>query len=227
MNQYPHHVGDFNNATRHLTRIERSIYSDMIDMYYDTEQPLVLDVATLKRKLLARTKEESAAVDMVLAEFFEQTAGGWFHERCDFEITKFHGSTTQKSIAGKASAAKRQQARDKRLAELNGQSTEFQQPLKSVPTELNGTPTNLEPRTLNLEPLKINNKNDQEQSEGLHKPFHGSEVGMFKDLQKFEPDLTEDEIRNLATFNGVDLMHEMSRRIRVHKQSQASQEINL
>lgn len=26
MNHYPHHIGDFNNATRHLTLIEDAIY---------------------------------------------------------------------------------------------------------------------------------------------------------------------------------------------------------
>ena len=29
MNFYQHHIGDFNNATRHLTRLERSIYRDL------------------------------------------------------------------------------------------------------------------------------------------------------------------------------------------------------
>ena len=151
MNQYLHHIGDFNNATRHLTRIERSIYSDMIDMYYDTEAPLTLDVAALKRKLMARSKDEAAAVEVILAEFFTETTNGWFNERCDFEITKFHGSTTQKSVAGKASAAKREQARIKRLAELNGNSTDVEQALDSVATDAQQNPTNL-----NLKPITDN-----------------------------------------------------------------------
>jgi uncharacterized protein YdaU (DUF1376 family) len=142
MNQYPHHIGDFNNATRHLTRTERSIYSDMIDMYYDTESPLTLDVHVLKRKLLARTKDELAAVDVVLAEFFTKTESGWFNDRCDAEITKYHSNQTAKAQAGKASAAKREQARLNKIAELNGQPTEFQQPLKSVDDSLVRNPTN-------------------------------------------------------------------------------------
>jgi len=160
VNQYLHHIGDFNNATRHLTRVERSIYSDMIDMYYDTEQPLLLDVAALKRKLLARTKEESAAVDVVLQEFFTETAQGWFNERCDFEITKFHSNSTKKSIAGKASAAKREQTRIKRIAELNGHSTDVEQVLESVGTDEQQNPTNHKPITDNHKP--ITNINTQE-----------------------------------------------------------------
>ena len=30
MNYYPHHIGDFDYATRHLTRVERSIYRVLI-----------------------------------------------------------------------------------------------------------------------------------------------------------------------------------------------------
>ena len=47
MKHYPHHIRDFNQATRHLTRIERSVYRDLMDLYYDTELPLMLDKAAL------------------------------------------------------------------------------------------------------------------------------------------------------------------------------------
>ena len=58
MHHYPHHISDFNNSTRHLTRIERSIYRDLIELYYDTENPLPNDVELLCRKIIARTEEE-------------------------------------------------------------------------------------------------------------------------------------------------------------------------
>ena len=66
MKHYPHHIGDFDKATRHLTRIERSVYRDMIDLYYDTEQRLTLDFDSLCRKIIARSNEESTAVQQVL-----------------------------------------------------------------------------------------------------------------------------------------------------------------
>ncbi len=132
MNFYPHHIGDFNNATRHLTRIERSIYRDMIDLYYDTEGPLMLDIKALCRKLIARTDEEATAVEQVLNEFFTETEQGWHHSRCETEIDAYRASITAKSAAGKASAAKRERERLERLAELNSRSTTVQQPLDSV-----------------------------------------------------------------------------------------------
>ncbi len=157
MNYYSHHIGDFNNATRHLTRIERSVYRDMLDMYYDTELPLPLDVKLLSRKLLARSEEETEAVVQLLNEFFTETAQGWHHTRCELEIAEYHASITAKSAAGKASAAKREADRIARLAELNGCSTGAQQPLESVDSSVQPT-SNHEPVTNIQEPLNSKNK---------------------------------------------------------------------
>ena len=56
MHYYQHNIADFNNATRHLTRVERSLYRDMIEMYYDKEQPLPLDENQLFRRVLAEER---------------------------------------------------------------------------------------------------------------------------------------------------------------------------
>jgi uncharacterized protein YdaU (DUF1376 family) len=143
MNHYPHHIGDFDKATRHLNRLERSIYRDLLDVYYETESPLTLDLEKLKRKILASSEQESTAVEQVLTEFFLEAPNGWFHSRCDAEILKFQDNTTQKALAGKASAAAK--AARKQQA-LNGCLTDVQR-------HLNGTSTNqnLEPRTKNQE----------------------------------------------------------------------------
>ena len=145
MNHYPHHIGDFDKATRHLNRLERSIYRDLLDVYYETESPLTLELDKLKRKILATTEQESTAVEQVLAEFFLETPNGWFHSRCDAEILKFQDNTTQKALAGKASAAAK--AARKQQA-LNGRLTDVEQ-------TYNGTSTNqnLEPITNNQEPI--------------------------------------------------------------------------
>jgi uncharacterized protein YdaU (DUF1376 family) len=91
MNHYPHHIGDFNTATRHLSRLERAVYRDALDMYYDSEAPLDgSDFDRLARRLLCRDAEEVAALQFVLEEFFEhQDDGTWAHHRCDREIAKF------------------------------------------------------------------------------------------------------------------------------------------
>ena len=107
MNHYPHHIGDFNNATRHLTRVERSLYRDMLELYYDTEQPLNCDTSKIARRVLASTDAELEALNSVLDEFFVLQDDGWHNIRCDVEIAKYQGQIEQASRAGKASAAKR------------------------------------------------------------------------------------------------------------------------
>jgi uncharacterized protein YdaU (DUF1376 family) len=136
---YPHHIGDFDKATRHLTRIERSVYRDLIDLYYDTEQRLTLDQTALCRRIIARSNEESTAVQQVLNEFFTETPTGWYHDRCEHEIAAYHANSSQKAMAGKASAEAK---RLKKLQALNGASTAVEQPLKTVETETQRNSTN-------------------------------------------------------------------------------------
>ncbi|MYM81105.1 DUF1376 domain-containing protein [Duganella sp. FT50W] len=143
MNHYPHHIGDFDRATRHLTRLERSVYRDMMDIYYDTEHPLTLDVDSLCRRIIARTNEERTAVEQVLNEFFTKTERGWMHFRCEEVIEDYRTNTSQKSAAGRASAAKREIKRQQMLnASSTGVATDVEQ-------TLNGTPTNHKPITNN------------------------------------------------------------------------------
>ena len=131
MNHYPHHIGDFNSATRHLTRVERSLYRDLIDLYYDTEKPLMADFGKLARRIVC-DESDVPALREVLNEFFVLEDDGYHNERCDAEIAKYHGLLERASRAGKASAQQR----------ANGKATPVERPLDS------GT-TNQEPRTKN------------------------------------------------------------------------------
>lgn len=104
MNYYQHHIGDFNSATRHLTRTERSIYRDLIELYYDTERAISLDLAMVCRKICANDERE--VVQAMLDEFFVETADGWVNERCERELEAYRS----KSGKAKESAAKRWQS---------------------------------------------------------------------------------------------------------------------
>ena len=135
MHYYQHNIADFNNATRHLTRVERSLYRDMIEMYYDKEQPLPLDENQLFRRVLAITDEEKQAVKNVLADFFVLSDDGWRHERCDAEIEAYHAKQEQQSRAGKASAAKRGNRKTTTDEPTNNQqSTNVERPLNDCST---------------------------------------------------------------------------------------------
>jgi uncharacterized protein YdaU (DUF1376 family) len=86
MHHYPHHIGDFNAGTVRLTQLERWLYRDMIEVYYDTEGPLPADIVAVCKKVGARGDEQKAIVAELLADKFVRTADGFRHERCDDEI---------------------------------------------------------------------------------------------------------------------------------------------
>jgi uncharacterized protein YdaU (DUF1376 family) len=89
MNYYEHHIGDYSQATSHLSFIEDATYSRLIRKYYATEKPMPADVKTVQRLVNAKSKEERNAVELVLNEFFMLTEDGWRQGRCDHEIARF------------------------------------------------------------------------------------------------------------------------------------------
>lgn len=125
MNYYQHHIGDFNNATRHLSLVERAIYRDLLDMYYDTEKPIdASNLERLARRLQCTTEDQTAALKYVLEEFFTLQDGAYINNRCEREIAEFHGKRKQASEAGKASAKKRA---EKKRQDPNGGSSNAKQ----------------------------------------------------------------------------------------------------
>ena len=145
MHHYPHHIGDFNNATRHLTRVERSLYRDLIELYYDAEQPLPADdFDRLARRVMASSEEEKAALRYVLAEFFVLDGDVYRNERCDKEIANYLENVEKKARAGKASAEARKQKGTGEQQVLDGCATN-QSPisnLQSPPEEPKEKPRN-------------------------------------------------------------------------------------
>jgi uncharacterized protein YdaU (DUF1376 family) len=136
INYYQHHIGDFNNATRHLTRIERSIYRDMVELYYDTEKPLSCEVATICRKVVARSEEEKSAVLALLDEFFVKTEEGYVHERCEEELSKARDAMIE-ATDRRQNEKERQRRNRERRASMFAKLREFDEvPAWNTSTEL-------------------------------------------------------------------------------------------
>ena len=129
MNYYSHHIGDFNNATRHLTRVERALYRDAIELYYDTESVLTKDFDKLSRRLLVVSDDEKVMLKSILNEFFNETDDGYSHDRCDAEIAKYRTNTSNKAKAGIASALARQQKATPVQHVFNEPITKNQEPI--------------------------------------------------------------------------------------------------
>ena len=143
MNYYQKHIGDFNNATRHLSRIERSLFSDAIELYYDTELPLTTDLKKLERLLLANSNEEKEALLSVLDDFFVLNEDGYHNKRCDEEVFKYHQFIEKQSRAGRASVKQR----------FNQRSTTVQ-PVFNQPVTTNQLPVTINQLPINTKTVK-------------------------------------------------------------------------
>lgn len=92
MNYYERHLGDYARDTAHLSILEHGVYTLLLDRYYATEQPIPADQA--HRVARARSREEKAAVDAVLSEFFVLEDGAYRNHRGDEEIEKARARIT-------------------------------------------------------------------------------------------------------------------------------------
>lgn len=132
MNYYERHLGDYAKDTGHLSMLEHGAYTLLLDRYYSTEQGIPADQA--HRVARAKTKEERAAVDAVLGEFFTLADGVWTKGRVQQEIAK---------AAGRIAAAQnngRRGGRPKKEPEQNQETTQ-QKPSGLLLGSENGTQT--------------------------------------------------------------------------------------
>lgn len=86
MKFYQFHIGDYIKQTVHLTPMEDICYRRLLDMYYETEQPIPTETDRVSRRLRLDTE----LVDSVLKEFFTLTEKGWENARCEDEISSYH-----------------------------------------------------------------------------------------------------------------------------------------
>jgi uncharacterized protein YdaU (DUF1376 family) len=99
INYYERHLGDYAKDAGHLSMLEHGAYTLLLDRYYTTEQPIPADQA--HRVCRARTREERAAVDAVLAEFFVLDGAVYRNGRANREITKMQAKVKAAQENGK------------------------------------------------------------------------------------------------------------------------------
>lgn len=119
MNFYEHHIGDYAQATAHLSFVEDAAYSRLIRKYYAEEKPLPADIRAVQRLVGARSEEEREAVETVLGEFFALEADGWHSKRCDVEIERYR----EKQDKARASANSRWSRRNASASDLDANAS--------------------------------------------------------------------------------------------------------
>lgn len=172
MNYYPHHIGDFNNATLHLSVEEECMYHRALAWYYSKEKPLPTDKNKIYRFLRATSKKLKAAVDNVLEDFFVLHDDGYHNHRCDEEIDAFYVRSDNAKENGKKGGRPRKDVENTENSDIS----ETQEKAKQKPNKTqkkpnenlnetqekpkrNPTKTQTKPReklTINQEPITIN-----------------------------------------------------------------------
>lgn len=161
MHYYPHHIGDYRAATAHLSNEEDLAYRRLLEMYYDTEQPIPLETQWVARRL----RVGSESVQVVLNDFFEQQQDGWHHARCEEEIREYAARADRARKNGK-NGGRRKAAPAKAENPVGSQSVPSGNP------ELTQPLANQEPVTSNQEPsTPISPKGTRRKSAGTDAGF--------------------------------------------------------
>lgn len=149
MNYYSHNIGDYAQATMHLSLVEDAIYSRLLRRYYAEEQPIVDNLQQVFRWVGARTDEEKEATAQILGEFFVLRDGHWRNKRADVEIAAYHVKAETAKANGRRGGRPRKE--DQRPEKPSGFSTGSDEEPGHAPEET-GSQANQEPRTKNQEP---------------------------------------------------------------------------
>jgi len=104
LNYYERHLGDYAKDTLGLSMLEHGAYNLLIDRCYAKEEGIPQD--KIYKVALARTKEERAAVDSVLQEFFKLENGVWNKNRITEEIFAYKSGEPERE-AKKANESNR------------------------------------------------------------------------------------------------------------------------
>lgn len=154
MNYYERHLGDYAKDTGHLSMLEHGAYTLLLDRYYSTEHGIPADQA--HRIARARSKEERAAVDAVLAEFFTLTDGIWTKGRVEEEIAAASVRINAAKVNGKKGGRPKKSpegTQEKPTGFLLGSENETQSKAHQTP-DTNNQITPKPPRGANAVSLK-------------------------------------------------------------------------
>jgi uncharacterized protein YdaU (DUF1376 family) len=134
MHYYRHHIGDFLKDTGHLSNDQMGIYLRMLWKYYLDEKPLHNDCESIAFAM----RSDEKTVHLILRHFFVLQDDGWRHNRCDKEISDFHGK--KEKAANSANARWNVEKSMRAHTERNADATVFD--------------ANHKPITNNQEPIK-------------------------------------------------------------------------
>lgn len=136
MHYYNFNIGDYIKHTMHLSPEEDLCYRRLLDLYYDTEQPIPIDIPRVSRRI----RLASEIVESVLKEFFEITEEGYRNRRADAEIEDYHAYIDKQRANGKLGGRPKKTQRKP----TDNPSQTQDEPKKSLNNNQQTYPTNIE-----------------------------------------------------------------------------------
>jgi uncharacterized protein YdaU (DUF1376 family) len=98
MNYYYHHIGDFKKDTNFLTHEQRSIYLEMLWLYYDQERGLERNTKMLAIKVQATIEQ----VEFLLSVYFDEEEDCYTHKRIEEELQKTYEKSEKARLSAQA-----------------------------------------------------------------------------------------------------------------------------
>ncbi len=89
MNYYDHYIGDYQAKTAHLSLAEHGAYLLMLQNFYMSERPLPADRKVLFRLLRVDSKQERAAVESVIRQYWTEESGALINRRASRAVEEY------------------------------------------------------------------------------------------------------------------------------------------
>jgi uncharacterized protein YdaU (DUF1376 family) len=184
MNYYQYHIGDFRSGTVNMNRLSRWIYRDMLDVYYDTELPLSLDIDILCNELGVVSDEEIKIVERLLKFKFSKTEIGYRNKTCDLFIDEYRLKAENARKNGKL-GGRPVKPRDNPVGYSGLPYGSYELPSSNL--EESESQTNHKPLTINHKPKELKEKRSKEKIESPASPvdvyFFGVDEQIVKDFK--------------------------------------------
>lgn len=125
MHYYKHHIGDFLRDAGTLPNEHLGAYMRLLWSYYLNESPITGDIEDIAFDVSSRPE----VVRQLLRKFFHETPEGWRHNRCDQEISAYHGK-----------AQKARESANARWGDANGMRTHSERNANASKSDANHKP---------------------------------------------------------------------------------------
>jgi uncharacterized protein YdaU (DUF1376 family) len=115
VNYFEFHIGDYAEATSHLSLLQHGVYMRLIQKYYSLERPLAKKIEDLALLIGVKFRAERIALNRVLEQFFELKEDGWHQRRCDEVIAEYRDGEPERQAKRDNEKVRKRRYRERRM----------------------------------------------------------------------------------------------------------------